>query len=122
MKILNLTQHPATPEQVAEGVFEPKDKEKVKNLLTFEKIEDCSEKWTRAKILAELAKEEFASNNGIGYAMIGGAPFFMRALENSLMKAGVIPVYAFSQRISVETVGTDGKVTKASVFKHVGFV
>ena len=38
MKILNLTQHIATPEQQAQGVFEPspQDKADIKRLLTLE--------------------------------------------------------------------------------------
>ena len=33
--ILNLTQHVATPEQMADGVVEPKNKARVQELLTF---------------------------------------------------------------------------------------
>lgn len=35
MKILNLTQHTATADQVAAGVVEPKDKKKIQEMLTF---------------------------------------------------------------------------------------
>jgi hypothetical protein len=38
MKILNLTQHEATKEQVAAGGVEPLDKEAVQRLLTFNNL------------------------------------------------------------------------------------
>ena len=54
--------------------------------------------------------------------MIGGAPFFMSALERALLDVGITPLYAFSIRESVEKAAEDGTVTKINVFKHVGFV
>ncbi|MHB0929605.1 MAG: hypothetical protein ACYC3W_12015, partial [Candidatus Nanopelagicales bacterium] len=55
-------------------------------------------------------------------AMIGGAPFLMAPLEKALLSIGINPVFAFSERKSVEAHGADGTVTKTQVFKHVGFV
>lgn len=55
-------------------------------------------------------------------AMIGGAPFLMPALEKALRTKGILPVYAFSQRESVEEIMEDGTVRKTAVFKHRGFV
>jgi len=54
--------------------------------------------------------------------MIGGAPYFMGALESALLEAGVEPVYAFSRRVSEEMIQPDGSVRKVGVFRHVGFV
>lgn len=134
--ILNLTQHAGTPEQ---GVTEPLDKAAVQRLLTFDALPMTAEIQARAGALADIAAREtgqVAEMNRIAWntetnipsrefwpaAMIGGAPFFMSALESALEAVWVRPVYAFSVRQAVETVGTDGKSTKTSVFRHVGFV
>jgi hypothetical protein len=116
MMILNLTQHTATPEQVAAGVIEPENKEQVVKLLTFDTLPSPQEIWNRAKALAQIAKESSADS-----AMIGGAPYFMSALEDALIYTNVIPVYSFSVRESQEVVQPDGTVRKVSIFKHSGF-
>src|SRR5438094_459333 len=104
MRILNLTQHAAAPEQIAAGVVEPADKAAVQRLLTFEEPPTFSDICTRAKTLAEIA---IAS--GFATAMIGGAPFLMGPLERCLRGyAGVKPLYSFSRREVVETVQEGG--------------
>jgi len=117
MTILNLTQHPATPDQIEAGVVEPADKKQVVDLLTFDTIPSPAEMRDRAERIAALAKEAGAAS-----AMIGGAPFFMSALERALLEAGVEPVYAFSVRRTEEAPQPDGSVRKTNVFRHVGFV
>lgn len=116
-EVLNLTQHSATVEQAESGVVEPKEKAAVQAALTFDAIPSAEEMAQRAEFLAAIAKE-----SGCVEAMIGGAPFFMSTLEKALVLAGIKPVYAFSQRESVETIKEDGSVVKTNVFKHVGFV
>lgn len=116
-KIINLTQHPASAEQVRAGVVEPKSKSVVKALLDFEQLPARRELLDRAVELADLA-----AASGAKAAMIGGAPFFMVLLERELMNKSVTPLYAFSRRESVESTGADGTTVKTSVFKHVGFV
>ena len=54
--------------------------------------------------------------------MIGGAPFFMGALEAALYRRDLTPLYAFSRREVVEKATDDGAVTKTAVFRHEGFV
>ena len=49
--------------------------------------------------------------------MIGGAPYLMAELEMALGWVGIIPLYAFSVRVSSEKDGV-----KTSVFRHLGFV
>ena len=110
MKIINLTQHNASEEQVKEGVFEPKEKQLVKGLLTIGKGDNDIAQ--RAVKLAEVAANEDAE-----YAMIGGAPFLMHTLVDALREKGIKPLYAFTERVSVD--GPDGK--KVSVFKHAGW-
>jgi hypothetical protein len=114
---LNLTQHPATPDQIEAGVVEPADKKQVVDLLTFEAIPSPAEMRDRAARLAAIARE-----SGATAAMVGGAPFFMAPLERALLEAGVEPVYAFSLRVTEEVTQPDGSVRKTNVFRHVGFV
>lgn len=127
--ILNLTQHIATDEQVAQGVVDlPEETRQVlTDLLTFGDLPDAEEIAARAHDVAELA-----CHNNLGpddgddpqpaSAMIGGAPYLMGALERELYARGISPVYAFSRRESVERTDPDGSVRKINVFRHVGFV
>ncbi len=122
MKILNLTQHPATLDQIDQGVFDlPQGAgsagEYAKSVLTFLSIPSSGRLFNAANDLANLTVDF-----GYSHAMIGGAPFFMSKLEEALLRKGVKPLYAFSERISEETVAEDGTVIKINVFKHVGFV
>lgn len=149
--IINLTQHPASAEQIAAGVVDLPaghrallaqsltvdalptrlhaaivDNELVRSLtvdalLTRQLIAD------RCANIAALAV-----HNGLGgddaddphptAAMIGGAPWMMRALEDALLDMGVPAVYAFSVRESIEQTQPDGSVRKVAVFRHAGFV
>ena len=106
---LNLTQHQATPEQ---GCTEPNDKSRVQRLLTFDEIPSEGETASRAIELATIAIQEGATE-----AMIGGAHFFMRALEDALIGKGILPLYAFSKREVVEN-----GPKKVAIFRHIGFV
>jgi len=115
-KIVNLTQHPATPEQVAAGVIPAPSCQQLVELLTFVVIPTYEEMCGRAAALATLA----VSTNADA-AMIGGAGFFMRHLEDALIAAGVKPLHAFSIRSSVESSDGKGGVIKTNVFRHVGF-
>lgn len=118
MKILNLTQHPASPEQVEAGVVEPAPevKAQVKELLTFVGYPSPEVVQDRATALVAVVEEQ-----GFEAAMIGGAPFFMAPLENTLSACGILPCYAFSERVSEEVTQADGSVQKVSRFKHVDF-
>ena len=128
--ILNLTQHSATADQLAAGVVDlPADQQReLKQLLTFDTLPDVAELKDRAMKVAQLALRffeaqgvEIGSYRNKPTAMIGGAPFFMATLESALLDVVIQPVYAFSQRVSVET-QTESGVIKTSEFKHMGFV
>lgn len=121
MMILNLTQHPATPEQLSAGVIDlsPDDRAELARLLTFSECPDESILSARAASIARMAAGHSA---GMKSAMIGGAPYFMRPLENALRSVGIRPLYAFSVRESVERTRPDGAVEKTAVFRHAGFV
>ena len=118
--ILNLTQHNATPDQLEQGVFEPFVKRQITDRLNFCDLPTKQEIVDRAEAIARIASGN--SYQGVKHAMIGGAPFLMSKLEAALLKRGIKPLYAFSERVSKETTAPDGTVTKINVFKHVGFV
>ncbi len=119
MKILNLTQHVATPDQIAAGVVEPtaSDKAAIQSALTFDTLPDSMILRTRAETLAM-----YAAGAGARSVMIGGAPYFMAPLEKALISVGVRPLYAFSVRETEEQTSLDGSVKKIAVFRHAGFI
>lgn len=117
MKILNLTQHSATLEQIAAGVVEPADKHLVQALITFDNLPDANELKAKAAALAQMA-----AYDRFDTVMIGGAPFFMAPLEKALRERNIKILYAFSKRESVDELQTDGSVKKIQVFRHAGFV
>lgn len=118
MRIVNLTQHVATKDQIVNGVFEPAAKEQVKDLLTFAHIPTPEELADRAELLAAVAWENRAKA-----AMIGGAPYLMAPLERALVEHGIDPCYAFTERRSAEVMDPDtGEVRKTQIFVHTGFV
>lgn len=133
--IINLTQHQATPEQLAAGVVDlpPAVRELLLNELTFDTLPSAEEIEDRAAFIAALAlgfssgqiDEDLANAGAVPRgvrAMIGGAPYLMSALEAALFDAGIQPVYAFSVRESQEEQQADGSVRKVNIFRHGGFV
>ena len=129
MNIVNLTQHPASAEQVAAGVVDlPSEaREALIALLTFPSIPDAEEILDRAHDIAELA-----CFNGLGgddeedpfpsQAMIGGALWLMAPLSEELRLRSISPVFAFSVRDTEEVTQPDGSIRKTAVFRHAGFV
>jgi len=117
--ILNLTQHPATVEQLKAGVIDLGEKEKMtlQCLLTFDELPTQQEIAKRAKAISALAMREHVSN-----VMVGGAPYLMAPLETTLRAIGISPMYSFSQRVSEEQTQPDGTVVKVNSFKHLGWV
>lgn len=125
--ILNLTQHPASPEQVAAGVVDLSDagRQVLGRWLTFDSLPTADQLVERAELIAQAATGDSLSVDvlpGCMFAMLGGAPFFMSALENALIERGITPLYAFSVRASTEETLPDGTVRKVNTFKHLGFV
>ena len=119
MEVLNLTRHYSTPEQRNDGVIEPteEDKQRIRELLTFDEIPTVKEIKERAEELADIAE-----TYDVRAAMIAGAPFILSSLENALKKRGIAPLYSFATREAVEEQLPDGTVVKKSLFKHLGFV
>lgn len=123
MMIINLTQHPATPEQVATGVVDLPGMERAElcAMMTFDALPTREEIEDRAEAIALLANSVAPEEDGQA-AMIGGALYLMSALEAALRAQRIEPVYAFSVRESVEQAQPDGSVRKVNVFRHAGFV
>ena len=121
--ILNLTQHPATPEQIEAGVVDLPDSVRPALIgwLTFSQLPSREEIEDRAEALALLA-DSLLPEEGNPAAMIGGAPYLMAALEAALRNQRIRPLYAFSRRESAEQVLPDGTVRKTSIFRHAGFI
>lgn len=129
--ILNLTQHPATPEQKAAGVLDLTGSALalLKQALTFDTLPTPGDVEEAAQVIAGIAALNAAPDDREGgggglalYALIGGAPFLMAPLERALQDQGITPLYAFSRRESVEEVLADGSVRKTAVFRHAGFI
>ncbi len=116
---VNLTQHKATPEQIAAGVTDLPDvvREHLIKVLTFDELPSRKLIKLHAEEVAFLARPYV--NRA---AMIGGAPFLMGPLTDALKALNITPVFAFSRRESVESVQPDGSVKKVAVFRHAGFV
>ena len=137
-RILNLTQHEPTPEQIAAGVTcgDINDDSQLRDialLLTFDTLPTPVEVRHRAERLAEIASKTttlvdyggetvLCVNERFQFAMIGGAPYLMAPLESALRARGITPVYAFSVRESVDQIQPDGSVRKVATFRHAGFV
>lgn len=119
--ILNLTQHPATAEQLAAGVEDAAFADTLAALLTFDTLPSAAEITLRAQEISAAAEITLRGEDSM-FAMIGGAPFLMSALENALIERDITPMYAFSVRESAEQTMPDGTVRKSNVFKHLGFV
>lgn len=122
--IFNFTQHTATPDQVNAGVVDLTGEElnRLKSLLTFNKMPTRNEIEDVAENLAKLADEVVEK---LGYPkgiMIGGAPYLMPYLTHYLNGYGFDVYFAFSERVSKEVHNADGSVSKVNEFKHSGFV
>lgn len=123
--ILNLTQHPATPEQIAQGVQDLPEvlRAELSRLLTVDDLPTEAEIVARCNLVASITFETNA-DNAPPAVMIGGAPWMMCHLVQALREVGVVQcLAAFSKRESVERTDPDtGAVTKTAVFRHLGFV
>lgn len=129
MTIFNLTQHSATEEQINAGVkdLDADLRMLLKKFLTFEDIPSSEKLQNRADFITAMLEAQIMRDDDGEFperrrAMIGGAPFFMRVLEEHLLGSHIEPMYAFSVRESVEHADDDGIVIKRNVFRHKGFV
>lgn len=130
MSTMNLTQHQATADQIAAGVFDlpAATRADLQALLTFGELPDEHEIRARAEQIAGIAAlcssaEDRGGAGGVAIqAMIGGALWLMAPLAAALRECGIEPVFAFSVRETEEQKQPDGSVRKVAVFRHSGFV
>ena len=133
MRILNLTQHVATPEQVEAGVVDlsPEERKELSSLLTFTAVPSTKDLQDRAYCVCKtfLKQRAWVYGPPSGWlggkydaVLLGGAPFFMENLADCCRRWGYKTLFAFSRRESVEEVQKDGSVRKVAVFRHLGFV
>lgn len=134
--ILNLTQHPATPEQTAAGVVDlpPDERRELIAALTVDELPTADEMDERCSRIGILVRGWRADHPECRSVMIGGAPWFMAPLEYELSldfsdedhddgEVTLSVLYAFSRRESIETTDpVTGEVRKTAVFRHAGFV
>jgi hypothetical protein len=123
--LINLTQHELTPEQREFIDIECHvDRQKVKDLLNFTKLPSKADILYRALDLAAIVENIVDQDEHVDLflVLIGGAPYLMKPLIEELKELGVIPVFSYTDRVSVETMQPDGSVVKTNVFKHIGFV
>ena len=115
--MINLTQHTATPDQIAAGVVDlpAYERSRLTCFLTVDALPSQEEILRRCGLIANLAICHSS-------AMIGGAPWMMAALERALLARAIVPMYSFSVRESVEEITADGSVRKVAIFRHRGFI
>lgn len=119
MLLINLTQHTLTTDQLKGAVEVGNDvRDEVIKLITFNELPTAGVIKDNASRLAEICRDMHAS-----HAVIGGAPYFMGPLEQSLRRVGVTPLYAFTERVAVEVTNPEtGEVTKTSKFNFAGWI
>lgn len=146
--ILNLTQHAATPEQIAQGLVDHNNRAALKTLLTVEErvltdagwlLEDVLDDRVEDLVAIALAYQAEAVDaipddvrgmrrlNAVRDALslrvlVGGAPILMERLIPALKREGCIPVHALSARAVEEVPQEDGSMKKTSIFKHIRFM
>ena len=126
-RIINLTQHPFSQDQLnefvlagitADNIIDTNDT--LKAIITFTGEIDVSVIQERAQQLSQYIAQYVGDKPCL--AMVGGAPFFQMAVNVACLNNNVLPLAAYSERVSVETVQADGSVAKQNIFKHNGFI
>ena len=126
-RIINLTQHPFSQDQLnefeladitADNIIDTNDT--VKSIITFTGEIDVSVIQERAQQLSQYIAQYVDDKPCL--AMVGGVPFFQMAVNVACLNHNVLPLAAYSECVSVETVQADGSLTKQNIFKHKGFI
>lgn len=91
-RIINLTEQPATWQQLSEDVVDLSEAERarVQKLVTFNHLPQENLLAARAADLAQIAVQA-----GATHALIAGAPYLMHHLVDALKAEGVQPLFAF---------------------------
>lgn len=122
MKIYNLTQHTATPEQVEAGVVEVSEMQRgvLKAALNFTGVPDMDSIEKSASMMASVMNDLDPDLTGEVGFMVGGYPNLMCALVQYAPSYQML--FACSDRVSEEVAQADGSVRKVNIFKHLGFI
>lgn len=126
--ILNLTQNPATPEQVAAGVVDlPADQRLLliehltpDGLLGWDSIFDRCSNIASLAVYNGLGEEVFHDTK-FTKAMIDGPSWLIRSLEDALLFIGIDPLHSIKVREIVNQKNSDGSIEKTDKLIHVGF-
>lgn len=129
MKILNLTQHAATPEQLAVGVVDvgPDVRSDVDKLLAFDDVPTATDLDMRAHLFARLAMVCWCTRNPRGgqlpRVMIDPPVYLASAIERNLIEFGIEPLHSFAKpTLTITSTNDDGETVKTLVTEHVGFI
>lgn len=126
-RIINLTQHPFSQDQLnefalagitADNIIDTNDT--LKAIITFTGEIDVAIIQEKANQLSEYIAQYVGDKSCL--AMVGGAPFFQMAVNVACLNHNVLPLAAYSERVSVESVQADGSIAKQNIFKHKGFI
>jgi len=118
IRILNLTNHSATPAQQQLGLVDiAEQREYICQLLSFAKIPDVDDIEQRCHKLVGLTLQlEFRA------AHLGGATYLTPQLHHMLIANGVDVYYSYSKRQSSEYENQNGEIEKKSIFSFENFV
>ena len=126
-RIINLTQHPFSQDQLNEfalagitsdNIIDTNDT--LKAIITFTGEIDVAVIQEKANQLSQYIAQYVGNNPCL--AMVGGAPFFQMAVNVTCLNHNVLPLAAYSERVSVESVQADSSIAKQNIFKHKGFI
>lgn len=119
--LVNMTQHQATPDQLAAGVHDltAEGRTILSKNMTFSSPPSRETLLSCAEYLIQIIEGEYPNATTV---MIGGAPYLMAPLVERLTAHGIAAIYSFTKRESVDVHNADGSVTKNAIFKHVGWV
>ena len=119
MNVWNLTKHPMTADQLAEGGINVTAAQAASHLQDFTANPSDGEMASRAKSLMQMAADAGAkAGDGV---MLAGAMYFILPLIVAAKNAGFVPTFSFTQRVAVEKPMPDGAVKLEYVFKHEGW-
>lgn len=126
-RIINLTQHLFSQDQLnefalagitADNIIDTNDT--LKAIITFTGEIDVAVIQEKANQLSQYIAQYVGDKPCL--AMVGGAPFFQMAVNVACLNHNVLPLAAYSERVSVESVQADGSIVKQNIFKHKGFI
>ena len=121
-KIINLTQHAATPSQIADGVIDLDSQTllQLKEFLTIDELPTAQDLKYRAMQILVLALDLSQKYETLDF-MLGGHLDLMSFVHAEFFRVGLKPRSSFSKRNVIETQQPDGTVSKVAIFEHIGW-